>query len=131
MVAIDVRSVERPQCSLGPWEPERDLAFPGPPDPTVPKERAHTGPDVTVCRKAKEPRIGDELFAEGSGVHAHDLAALEPGPEGVVDRAPCTADETFRDYTGELQESPLHERPSPGVRNRIDQVLLASVQFRS
>ena len=119
VVAIDVRSVERSRRAFGPWESERDLAFPGPLDPTVPKERAHARPDGTVRRKAKEPRIGDELFAEGSGVHAHDVAALESGPEGVVDRAPCTADETFRYHARQVQESPLHERPSRSVRDRI------------
>ncbi len=88
VVAVQVWSIERAGRSFGPWKAQGDLALPGPLHSAIPDQRAHIRPGPRVRRRAKQPRVLNELFAEGPSVNAHDVAPVDAGPQGVIDGAP-------------------------------------------
>ena len=126
VVAVQVWSIERAGRSFGPWKAQGDLALLGPLHAAIPDQRAHIRPSPRVRRKAKQPRVLNELFAEGSRVHSYDLALVDTSPQGVIDGAAGVADETCRNRRPDMQESLLHEEPLLGIGERIGPTLARS-----
>ena len=80
-VAVQMFSFERAGRSFRPWKAQGDLALPGPLHAAVSEQRAHIRPSPRVRRKAKQSRVLNELFAEGSRVHSYDLALVDTSPQ--------------------------------------------------
>ena len=126
-VAVQVWSFERAGRSFGPWKAQGDLALPGPLHAAIPDQRAHIRPSPRVRRKAKQPRVLNELFAKRLSVHARDGALVDTSPQRMIDGAAGAADETCRNRRRYVQESLLHEEPLLGIGERIGPTLARSL----